>query len=117
VREKLFDRRRKTAEKSAGDVYVFRFSGDAKQYFPLVNAHIRQAVGSGHSVLVHCMASLSRSVCFLIAYLMEDHNMPLVDATAFVKAKWDATYPNDSFVFQLIEYERELEAARKAKAN
>jgi protein-tyrosine phosphatase/predicted heme/steroid binding protein len=87
-------------------------AGNAKQYFPLVNQQIRETIAGGKSVLVHCMASLSRSICFLIAYLMDEHKMPLESATAFIKAKWDATYPNDSYVFQLIEYQAELESAR-----
>lgn len=88
-------------------------AGDAKQYFGIVNESIRKTIASNKSAIVHCYASLSRSICYLIAYLMETHNMSLLDATKFVKDKWDATYPNDSFVFQLIAYENEL-IAKKA---
>ena len=87
-------------------------AGDAKQYFGVVNESITKTIASNKSVIVHCYASLSRSVCYLIAYLMETNNMSLLDATKFVKNKWDATWPNDSFVFQLIAYEKEL-LARK----
>ena len=39
---------------------------------------------------------------------MKTKKMTVVEATQFVKAKWDATWPNDSFVFQLIEYQKEI---------
>ena len=94
-----------------GEVHLH--AGDAKQYFGIVNESIRKTIASNKSALVHCYASLSRSVCYLIAYLMETNNMSLLDATRFIKNKWDATWPNDSFVFQLIAYEKEL-IARKA---
>jgi hypothetical protein len=31
-----------------------------------------------------------------------------MEAGALVKAKWDATWPCDRFVYQLLEYEKEL---------
>jgi len=83
-------------------------AGDAKQYFRIVNSSINKAVGEGKSVIIHCMGSLSRSVTFIMAYLMESMHLNVEDAAKFVKSKWDATWPNDSFVFQLIEYENEL---------
>ena len=83
-------------------------AGDAKQYFKIVNDSILKTISEGKVAIVHCYASLSRSVCFILAYLMAVEGMTLLEATAYTKAKWDATYPNDSFVFQLIAYESEL---------
>ena len=81
---------------------------DARLHFDLVNNSIDQTIKEGKSALVHCYASISRSAVFLIAYLMKTKKMTVVEATQFVKAKWDATWPNDSFVFQLIEYQKEI---------
>ena len=86
-----------------------RCSGDAKQYFDAVNKAVAAALARGDHVLVHCHASLSRSAAFILAYLMQKKGMTLLEAATCMKAKWDATWPNDRFVFQLMEYERDLE--------
>merc|ERR1712187_997492 len=39
---------------------------------------------------------------------MKDQKMTLVEAIGQMRKKWDATWPNDSFVNQLLEYEKEL---------
>ena len=83
-------------------------AGDAKQYFKPVNAKIKSTIESGKSVLVHCMASLSRSVVLIIAYLMESKGLSSLDATIMLKSVWDPTWPNDRFVRELIEFEDEL---------
>ena len=91
--------------------------------------------------LVHCYGSISRSAVLIIAYLMESKGIDLLDATQLMKGKWDATWyvhmnlirhvspfftcnqllhrnhydyirPNDSFVRQLIEFEKELQKER-----
>ena len=103
-----------------------RCPGDAKRHFDRVILEMertlltgggvprgvrldaRRGVAAGH-VLVHCHASLSRSVAFLLAFFMKTKGMTLLEAGAFMKPKWDATWPCDRFVFQLMEYERELE--------
>ncbi len=83
-------------------------AGDIKQYFSLINKNIARIIGSGKAVVSHCKASLSRSVAVNLAYMMENHGMTLKQATVLHKSKWDATWPNDAFVYQLIEFEREL---------
>jgi hypothetical protein len=40
---------------------------------------------------------------------MKHRSLSALEATLFLKKKWDATWPNDSFVLQLIEYEKDLE--------
>ena len=93
-----------------------RCSGDAKQYFDAVNAAVATALARGDHVLIHCHASLSRSAAFILAYLMQKKGMTLLEAAKCMKAKWDATWPNDRFVFQLMEYERDLAAPSPAGA-
>ncbi|KAJ1425676.1 dual specificity phosphatase, partial [Ochromonadaceae sp. CCMP2298] len=62
----------------------------------------------GGATLIHCHASLSRSVAFILAYLMKTKALTALEAVEFMKPKWDAVWPNDKFVLQLIEYEQEL---------
>jgi protein-tyrosine phosphatase len=88
-------------------------AGDSHCHFRMVSSKIKATIGSGHSALVHCMASLSRSVVLILAYLMEYHNMTALDATKFLKSVWDPTWPNDQFVKDLIQLEGELELERK----
>eukprot|EP00629_Pelagomonadales_sp_RCC1024_P009731 CAMPEP_0119268290 /NCGR_PEP_ID=MMETSP1329-20130426/6115_1 /TAXON_ID=114041 /ORGANISM="Genus nov. species nov., Strain RCC1024" /LENGTH=220 /DNA_ID=CAMNT_0007268253 /DNA_START=161 /DNA_END=820 /DNA_ORIENTATION=- len=86
-----------------------RCPGDAKRHFDRVTLEMERTLLTGGHVLVHCHASLSRSVAFLLAFFMKTKGMTLLEAGAFMKPKWDATWPCDRFVFQLMEYERELE--------
>jgi hypothetical protein len=85
-------------------------AGDAKKDFERVNDLIDGAIAEGGACLVHCHASLSRSVVFLLAYLMKTEGISAVGAVHRMKPKWDATWPNDTFVAQLIRYEAELAA-------
>jgi protein-tyrosine phosphatase len=88
-------------------------AGDAKQYFRSVNAEIKATIASGKSALVHCMASLSRSVVLIIAYLMETKNMSALEATTFLTSVWYPTWPNNRFVRELLEFEDELKEEAK----
>ena len=80
--------------------------GDAAKDFDRVNAAIDAARTSGSGALVHCAASVSRGPSFLLAYIMKDQGCTLAEAIAIMKPKWDATWPNDSFVEQLLTYEK-----------
>lgn len=100
-------------EKEAAKSKLPKFSpdecaGDAKKDFELVNNAIDSAKASGGSALVHCYASTSRAPAFILAYIMKDQRITLVEAIRQMRSKWDATWPNDSFVNQLLEYEKEL---------
>lgn len=83
-------------------------AGDAYKDFELVNEKISQTVAGGGAAMVHCYASLSRSVVFILAYLMKTKGISAAEAAALMKPKWDATWPNDSFVKQLLKYEDDL---------
>jgi hypothetical protein len=72
-----------------------RCAGNARQDFERVCDAIDATLASGGQVLVHCMASLSRSPCFLLAYLMRSRGLSLLDATVLLKSRWDATWPCD----------------------
>lgn len=87
-------------------------AGDAKKDFERVNSIIDAEIAVGGATLLHCHASLSRSVVFILAYFMKKDGVTAAEAASRMKPVWDATWPNDTFVAQLIEYEAELAAAR-----
>ena len=60
--------------------------------------------------MVHCNASTSRSAVYILAYMLEygPFSGSLSATVAHMKGKWDATWPCDRFVMQLIELEEEL---------
>ena len=39
---------------------------------------------------------------------MKTRGLSATEAAALMKPKWDATWPNDSFVAQLLQYEDDL---------
>ena len=68
---------------------------------------------AGHrATLVHCHASLSRSVAFILAHMMKTQYLTAAEAAKAMKGKWDAVWPNDTFVTQLLKYEDDLEGSR-----
>lgn len=99
----------KEAAKAALPVFpAEECAGNAKQDFERVVAAMEAARSAGGASMVHCYASISRSVAFILAYMMRTQRMTVVEAAKQMKMQWDAVWPNDSFVEQLLEYEREL---------
>ena len=83
-------------------------AGDAKKDFVRVNDIIDGEISASGATLLHCHASLSRSVVFILAWLVKTRGISAAEAASLMKSKWDATWPNDTFVAQLLEYEQEL---------
>ena len=73
-----------------------------------IHTYIYTYRAEGGATMVHCYASLSRSVAFVLAYMMKSQKVSAAEAARMMKAKWDAVWPADAFVHQLLEYEREL---------
>lgn len=108
---KKFDAGKTSQSKCGEDVpLVNRCAGDVFQYFEPVCDAIDEVLGSGGHALVHCHASISRSAALILAYLMRAKRLSLLDATKLLKSKWNATWPCDRFVFELLAYERHLAA-------
>ena len=109
---------------------------DLSVYFDEVTDFIAAALDSGSGVLVHCVAGASRSVTFVLAYMMcpKGEQLCLKDAFDFVKARRrcvcvcvapssflppnpshflnpklpSCAHPNMSFLQQLAKYEMTL---------
>jgi dual specificity MAP kinase phosphatase len=67
--------------------------------------------GNG-SVLVHCLAGISRSPTLAIAYIMRHLHMTSEEAYRYIKEKRPSISPNFNFLGQLLEYEKLLKARR-----
>jgi dual specificity phosphatase 12 len=50
------------------------------RHFKTAVDFIKGAVKGGGTVLVHCFAGVSRSASVVIAYLMREHGLPMMDA-------------------------------------
>ncbi|XP_013380210.1 dual specificity protein phosphatase 22-B-like [Lingula anatina] len=87
---------------------------DLSQFFRQCNEFIHAARLSGGSVLVHCLAGVSRSVTVTVAYLMTVTNLGWRDTLKAVRGARQCANPNFGFQRQLGNYEEEqLEQERK----
>ncbi|KAM6174431.1 dual specificity protein phosphatase 14 isoform 2-T3 [Erethizon dorsatum] len=77
-------------------------------YFDTVADKIHSVSRKHGATLVHCAAGVSRSATLCIAYLMKYHNVCLLDAYNWVKARRPVIRPNVGFWRQLIDYECQL---------
>ncbi|KAF0724089.1 hypothetical protein AaE_009814 [Aphanomyces astaci] len=89
------------------------------KHIKAAGAFIHRAKHTNGRVLVHCVADVdvgfflresvgprvSRSVCVVVAYLVEHCHMPLVQAYDYVKRKRPVMCPSESFRMQLAMYE------------
>lgn len=62
-------------------------------------------------VILHCFVGASRSPALLVAYLMIDKDMSLLDAYNMVRRKRHIVQPNQGFRLQLAKYELMLHGA------
>lgn len=60
------------------------------------------------NVFVHCFGGVSRSVAFVIAYLMTITDLTLETCLSYVKTKRRAAQPNEGFLKQLEKYQLEV---------
>ena len=58
------------------------------------------------SIMVHCLAGVSRSVSLVIAYFMKYKGMPYKEAYGLVKSKRKIIHPNEGFIKQLRSLEK-----------
>jgi hypothetical protein len=66
------------------------------------------------NILVHCHKGVSRSISFVIGYLMKKNEMTLEEALSYVKSIRPIANPNETFLEQLQRYEQLLKDERAA---
>ncbi|KAI8831746.1 protein-tyrosine phosphatase-like protein [Chytriomyces cf. hyalinus JEL632] len=78
------------------------FSENLIPHFPAAREFLQQALANpSHKVLVYCNNGMSRSPCFVIAYLMEILNWDFPTAYGYVQNRRFCISPNDNFKLQL----------------
>jgi len=77
----------------------------ASNYFDVVADRIAANVASNRRTLLYCHHGRSRSITFILAYLIKHHHLPLPTAFAIVKEKRQLALPNVGFWSQLKSYE------------
>ncbi|XP_053613411.1 dual specificity protein phosphatase 13B-like isoform X2 [Plodia interpunctella] len=86
-------------------------STDISKYFHIAANFIDEGISSGGRVLVHCFMGVSRSATCAIAFLMIKRGMTLTEALAAVRSRRDI-HPNEGFIRQLQQLDRELRVSR-----
>lgn len=81
---------------------------DLLAWIPEALKFIDGAINSGHSVLVHCAAGISRSPALAVAYIMYHLGMDLDHAYRFVKERRPTISPNFNFLGQLQHFQGTL---------
>ena len=61
---------------------------------------------------MHCNLGISRSVTLVIAYIMKYERKTLSESFQQVESARPIIHPNEGFVAQLEQFEKELEALR-----
>ncbi|KAL9266246.1 Dual specificity protein phosphatase 1-like protein, partial [Drosera capensis] len=78
------------------------------KYFDECFQFIDEAKAMGGSILVHCLAGVSRSATIVVAYLMKKHGVTRDQALLQVKAVRPFVAPNPGFMKQLANFEKAL---------
>lgn len=81
---------------------------DLLPWIPKALHFIDAAMSSGASVLVHCVAGISRSPALAVAYIMYSLGMDLDHAYRFVKERRPSISPNFNFLGQLQHFQGTL---------
>uniref|UniRef100_K3XC22 protein-tyrosine-phosphatase n=1 Tax=Globisporangium ultimum (strain ATCC 200006 / CBS 805.95 / DAOM BR144) TaxID=431595 RepID=K3XC22_GLOUD len=74
-------------------------------HFQTVAAFLRRVESLRGRALIHCISGVSRSPALLVAYLMIDKHMRLIDAYNLVRRKRKSVQPNQAFRLQLAKFE------------
>ena len=85
---------------------------EISNYFEEFIIFLNEAFRKEETVYVHCMAGISRSASFVIAYCMENMNIDLHNAQQFVKEKRKIIEPNLNFMGHLQTYGEWLKSGK-----
>ena len=86
---------------------------DLIPYFEDANVFINKARLLGENILIHCKFGISRSVSFIMAYLIKYLRFNVQGALNYVRRRRKQINPNQGFLDQLIEYEKYIKAIKK----
>jgi len=78
------------------------------EYFKVSHDFIRKHITDAHRVFVHCAAGISRSATLVTAFLMMEYKCSTLEALKMVKIKRHIINPNEGFLKQLLQLEKEL---------
>lgn len=90
------------------NVYTFNIQDNYECDISLYFDEIGSIIQKEKTVLVNCMAGISRSSTIVIAYLMKYYNLNLREAFLYVRDRRHLICPNKSFMNYLIDYEYKL---------
>jgi len=78
------------------------------KHFPEMFKFIEEGINANEGVLVHCEQGVSRSASVVIGFLIYHKRMSLREAIVHTRSKRSMINPNNGFMRQLYEYEKEL---------
>ena len=79
-----------------------------EDYFTDSLSFMREHVKLGHTILVHCIMGMSRSVSIVLLYIMHTEGLSLKESYDLVKSKRPCINPNPRFLKELCKQELEL---------
>lgn len=109
---------RPKTDKSAHIEYAYLQLNDCEddfiddEMFEYWSKFIHDRIERQETVLVHCQAGISRSVTFVIAYLIRYHAQTRDKALQTIRQVRCIAYPNDGYYGKLWEYEKYVKQQR-----
>jgi len=85
------------------------------RYFYPVIAMMEEGKKESQSILVHCHQGVSRSVTFVVAYIMFSQGLSYEQAFHSVREARGVGQPNIGFMCQLMEWDKRRKDSRKKK--
>merc|ERR1712032_89772 len=82
-------------------------SEDLLPHLSRVASLISDEIEAGGNVLIHCVAGVSRSASFILAYLISSYNLTLQQALCHLKIVRPWVNPNKGFLSQLRSWEEQ----------
>ncbi len=89
-------------------VYKYNFQDSYDCNISVYFDEISDLIHKQDSVLINCVAGISRSASLVIAYLMKYYEMNLEEAFLYVRKRRKMICPNKQFMIYLYEYESKL---------
>jgi len=87
--------------------YLVSSIEDLSPHLSRVASLISDEVEAGGNVLIHCVAGVSRSASFILAYLISSYNLTLQQALCHLKIVRPWVNPNKGFLSQLRSWEEQ----------